>query len=639
MNDSGDTKDFSGRIYRESNETRDERSITSANSQHTHNIINSAKILTTPIKSLRNIIASNILHSAPRSAPSSSSRAKKKNKGSSSPHSAVLEPKKSFGTEESNSILFESLDNEIKMKRTHQYLTLDNTKGETETNRNCRSSFVSNLNVAASSKIIIQPPGTQNILDWITEIAPIDIMPRILSFCGSRKIDLLSKSCKKWRDISRSEHLWRTLSEDTHKWKEGNVIPESWLQLYKESPCVPIDYSTIEGAFAASSKIAMGSKTDDEEHPIEQNRRMRLLVHPGKYVVREPLVINAIGSHEVSIEALSIPVIEGKNSSYTYGAGIAHRSPSKKHRFSRRLKGFLNCRSSTGVVKCQNSQACHSTSEMNSNAVDDFGLGDLSLQPERYMRRVLIVLKTDRQNEPIIRVQQGTFKLKNVDLIHNCSGTDIWNGNSAIQVQPPLDPDGEPIANFQPSIPPTAILDKVDIKSVSGRGIVAIDGGIALINHCHIHHCAATGIYVGGPGSIATIKHSDVIHNGDGNPSNRRGIARGHSGIYLEQGQATIEDSNVSHNSLTGVSAVSTDNATLQVECTDLVANGTLQIEMPPAGSLSRVRSFCRNNLISKEGMGRTRSGIILEEDSDGRTEFTSIRDSSPSPNESSAMN
>jgi len=80
-NNSCDTKDFLGRIYMESNETRDERSITSANSQRTHNIINSAKKNATPIKSRRNIITSNILHSTPQSAPSSSSRAKKKNKG------------------------------------------------------------------------------------------------------------------------------------------------------------------------------------------------------------------------------------------------------------------------------------------------------------------------------------------------------------------------------------------------------------------------------------------------------------------------------------------------------------------------------------------------------------------------------
>ena len=39
------------------------------------------------------------------------------------------------------------------------------------------------------------------ILDWIMKIVPIDIIPRILSFCGSREIDLLPESYKTSRYI------------------------------------------------------------------------------------------------------------------------------------------------------------------------------------------------------------------------------------------------------------------------------------------------------------------------------------------------------------------------------------------------------------------------------------------------------
>ena len=73
-------------------------------------------------------------------------------------------------------------------------------------------------------------------------------------------------------------------------------------------------------------------------------------------------------------------------------------------------------------------------------------------------------------------------------------------------------------------------LDCVDVTSWSGRGIVSVDGGHLKINNSYIHDCAATGIYIGGSGSRATIEHSDVIFNGQGNRKTRRGITAGHSG-------------------------------------------------------------------------------------------------------------
>ena len=74
---------------------------------------------------------------------------------------------------------------------------------------------------------------------------------------------------------------------------------------------------------------------------------------------------------------------------------------------------------------------------------------------------------------------------------------DIWNGNAALQIQPPNGPDGQPLMMLTP---PTAVLDHVEVSSVSGRGIVNIDGGNVVIKNCYVHDCAATGVYVGGPG-------------------------------------------------------------------------------------------------------------------------------------------
>merc|ERR1712232_1173619 len=118
------------------------------------------------------------------------------------------------------------------------------------------------------------------------------------------------------------------------------------------------------------------------------------------------------------------------------------------------------------------------------------------------------------------------------------------------------------------------------------------------MSRCYIHDCAATGIYVGGPGSRALIEETDVVRNGNGN-GQRRGIARGHSGIYLEQGCAVVRNCNTSRNSLTGISAISQDNAILKMELTDVIANGgAVQVELPPTGTLSRERSATENNTI-----------------------------------------
>ena len=253
-----------------------------------------------------------------------------------------------------------------------------------------------------------------------------------------------------------------------------------------------------------------------------------------------------------------------------------------------------------------------------------------------------LVLRTRRHNEPLIRIRQGSCTIRNIKIKHICHGTDIWNGNAGIQIQPPIiDPednndntddvnvdDDSDDDNDEESInppsssslssftinTPTVTLDRVDVSSSSGRGIVNIDGGTVNIHNSYVHDCAATGIYVGGPGSRARIERSDVLNNGTGNRIHpRRGIPRGHSGIYLEQGYASIINCNISQNSLTGISAISSDNARLSLEDSDLVSNGTFQLEMPANGTVAhRNSSISRNNhFAAGGGLGRSRSGLF----------------------------
>lgn len=210
----------------------------------------------------------------------------------------------------------------------------------------------------------------------------------------------------------------------------------------------------------------------------------------------------------------------------------------------------------------------------------------------------------------MIRVRQGTVNIRGLKFLHYCEGTDIWNGNAAIQVQRAFGRNGRPLHVEAPSVPPTANVSDCDIMSLSGRGLVVIDGAISHIVNCNVHNSAATGVYVGGAGSMATMTQTDVIENGSGNTRNQRGVARGHSGVYVEQGLAKIVDCNISGNSLTGISATSTVQARLHIEESDIRGNRTDQMELPPVES---GRSINRNNSISDSGRGQPRSKSLQE--------------------------
>jgi hypothetical protein len=73
----------------------------------------------------------------------------------------------------------------------------------------------SKLLLSASPRTIAL--GLKNVLEWLDDDAPSELLPKILSFCGSRKMHALSRVNKKWNAIMKDEYVWRTLCEDTHK--------------------------------------------------------------------------------------------------------------------------------------------------------------------------------------------------------------------------------------------------------------------------------------------------------------------------------------------------------------------------------------------------------------------------------------
>ena len=488
-----------------------------------------------------------------------------------------------------------------------------------------------------------------NVMSWLHDEAPQDIIPKVLSYLGPQKHQVLSRLNKSWNKICLSEGVFRTLSEDYGKWEEGKdhfmtVMDNEeqncesmevdddtcdypnhcesklmfWRIFYTNNPIVPLDYPTIDHAISALGSYSRNHRAH------EFDKSVRVLLAPGIHVVDNSIKVHLHGESIFTVETLHQPRGSSSSSkgnnyisfnstmfSKSYitrgnGRGIAPISPPRRERSHHRgsFRNIFACRSDAGASD-SNTEMDDAEAPVSSSSS---ALSNSSSFVSKLFDKAVVVIKTKVENSPVFHISQGSIKLSNITMAHNCPGTDIWNGNTVVQVQPLL-LNNRPVRPRPGDKIPSAIIEDSTLTSVSGRGIVAIDGGHATIRKCLITNCAATGIYVGGAGSAALIEDSDIIHNGNGNEQSRRGIARGHSGVYLEQGIATLSNCNVSNNSLTGISAVSQTNATLTVQDTDLVGNGTIQLEMPPAGSLSRQRSISVNNVISADGEGRSRSG------------------------------
>jgi len=354
------------------------------------------------------------------------------------------------------------------------------------------------------------------------------------------------------------------------------------------------------------------SSEDDRKFKVMESS-FRILMNPGIYVLSDPIVINSMNSSTITIETIKKHNLDdnennkrpSSNDCTFFARDHSSNNSVRKARKNNSAK-FLRrfCRSNS-VIQTQVSQQLE-----NHDLLDFSGLIPSVCQPSH----ATLVMNTDRRNIPVIRVTRGKLYMSRINLLHNCGGTDIWNGNTALQIQPPLDCNGHPIRTISSSLRPTAILSEVAMSSLSGRGMVSIDGGNLVSKRCFVSNCAATGVYVGGPGSSAYVEQTDVICNGHGDKQRRHGVSRGHSGVYLEQGTAVLRECNVSNNSLTGISAVSHHNAFLTVESSDITGNGTIQLEMPPIGSMSREKSSSDQNYISQIGCGRNRSGLNQED-------------------------
>eukprot|EP00526_Cylindrotheca_closterium_P008802 CAMPEP_0113655748 /NCGR_PEP_ID=MMETSP0017_2-20120614/29896_1 /TAXON_ID=2856 /ORGANISM="Cylindrotheca closterium" /LENGTH=520 /DNA_ID=CAMNT_0000569065 /DNA_START=246 /DNA_END=1808 /DNA_ORIENTATION=+ /assembly_acc=CAM_ASM_000147 len=421
-------------------------------------------------------------------------------------------------------------------------------------------------------------PSSSDLMEWLQDDCPQDLLPKILAFAGPQLVAKLSQTNKFWNGVVSQEQTWRTLSEELYKWKEGDETPSCWKDYYRYNPCVPVDFPSITRALASATT-----------HKHLQTRSIRVLLRPGRYILKETITVEANHEVHVAVETMDLPD--------TFNQVIEDPKDEKPKKRKKSLRKLLSCR----TVDADDED------ELPPEFPEPSELG-MVLGKER----AVLTLRCKKHNQPILKVRRGSCILRNLELRHITYGLDIWNGNAAVQIQPPLSPDEQPI----PVAPmPTAVLDHVDITSESGRGVVNIDGGDLTIRNCYIHDCAATGVYVGAAASKLTIQNSDVVRNGNGNRQHRRGIARGHSGIYLEQGLAEITNSSISQNCLTGISAVSPLNAILHLSESELVSNGATQLEMPDIGTMAQRHSSTRDVHLSNVGSPRLRSALVEDVD------------------------
>jgi len=175
---------------------------------------------------------------------------------------------------------------------------------------------------------------------------------------------------------------------------------------------------------------------------------------------------------------------------------------------------------------------------------------------------VVVDFSSKSANVSTLAINSGNAVFSGIMFRHECKGSDIWNGNSAITIQ-----GSRAQATFV----------NCDISSESGRGVVATRGASIKFEGCTIHDSAATGIYVGGESTSGEAIGCIIKGNGKGGGR----VLRGHSGVFVDRAKFNISRSTISGNFLTGVSIVGEGGFSV-VEDSIIDGNATLPIDAGP---------------------------------------------------------
>ncbi len=165
-----------------------------------------------------------------------------------------------------------------------------------------------------------------------------------------------------------------------------------------------MDFSTLQGAFSVVNCHR------DGETPF-----IRVLLRPGRYVIREAITVQNSRNMRVEIETMEMP-----DSFLPIDQAVVVPEPesARKRKPSQSLRNILSCR----TVDVEQQEDDFSGIEFFDPSMLKSSSGTRpSISPGK--KRATIVLRTRRHNEPIIYIRQGTAVLRNLELKHVCHGS------------------------------------------------------------------------------------------------------------------------------------------------------------------------------------------------------------------------
>ena len=257
--------------------------------------------------------------------------------------------------------------------------------------------------------------SSNNLMEWLQDDCPQDLLPKILAFAGPQTLSSFARTNRHWNEIIQRESTWMIVCEELYKWKEGDAVPSSWKDFYKYNPCVPTDYSSVNEAFS----VVRTARS-------EQIRSIRILLRPGRYVVREAITIQASSSVRVRIETMELP----DSFQPVMETADMESEPPKRRRKSN-VRRFLSCRNIEEVEEPDDdlmpldfeededpslTVLTVATPPSSNTSTNSSATGSSS------KKRAKLILRTRKHNEPIVRIRQGCCILKNLGLCHMSNG-------------------------------------------------------------------------------------------------------------------------------------------------------------------------------------------------------------------------
>jgi hypothetical protein len=84
-----------------------------------------------------------------------------------------------------------------------------------------RPSLVSSIDNSSSSSetvnVVSSGQPQPDVMNFLVDLCPEDVLPKILAFAGPQKTATLSKVNRVWRDVIAEDRTWRVLCEDLYK--------------------------------------------------------------------------------------------------------------------------------------------------------------------------------------------------------------------------------------------------------------------------------------------------------------------------------------------------------------------------------------------------------------------------------------